>query len=67
MNLSKFLADTLISGHANGSFTTEQVIIFVTNYQMRGQVSQEDYQRVMNTLFPPDNEEEIKYSMQTAR
>lgn len=60
MNLSKFLTDTLISGRSNGSFTTEQVIIFVTNYQMRGQVSQEDYQRVMDALFPPETEEEAK-------
>ena len=56
MNLSKFLSDTLISGHSNGSFTMEQVIIFAQNYLNRGQITEEDYNRIMEYLFPKDEE-----------
>ena len=56
MNLSQFLSDALIGGYANGSFTTEQVIIFSQNYLNRGQITADDHQRVMDALFPPETE-----------
>jgi len=54
MNLSKFLSDALISGHGNGSFTTEQVIIYTQNYYNKAQVTQSDYDRVIAALSPQE-------------
>ena len=52
MNFSEFLRKNLINGFVNGSFTEEQVNIFSFNYLSRGQLTQEDFDLIQNTLYP---------------
>ena len=53
-DFAKFLTENLISGYQNGSFTKEQVGLYAFNYFSRQQITQDDFDRIRETLDPPD-------------
>lgn len=56
MNLAEFVKTNLISGYQNGSFTVEQVNIYSLNYQMRGIITQADFDDIQLAMSPPEPE-----------
>ncbi len=56
MNLAEFVKTNLISGYQNGSFSAEQVNIYSLNYQMRGIITQADFDEIQLAMNPPEPE-----------
>lgn len=49
-NLEGFIKDNLMSGFDNGSFTEQQVNIFSFNYFMKGHISQETFDELVEYI-----------------
>ena len=58
MDLAKFVKDNLIGGFQNGTWDEFQVRIFATNYLMRGQIKQADFDEIMQSMEPQEEIEE---------
>ena len=56
MNLADFVKGSLIGGYQNGSFTLEQVNIYALNYQMRGIITQADFDEMQLAINPPEEQ-----------
>lgn len=56
MNLAEFVKTNLVSGYQNGSFTTEQVNIFALNYQLRGIITEGDFNEIIEAITPQESE-----------
>ena len=58
MDLAKFVKDNLIGGFQAGTWDEFQVRIFATNYLMRGQIKQVDFDEIMQALEPQEKLED---------
>lgn len=56
-NLHDYIYENLISGYANGSFTKEQVVIYSTNYMIKGIFSEKDVESIPDKLDEIDMEQ----------
>ena len=54
MNLAQFVKDNLVGGYQNGNFTLEQINIFSLNYQMRGIITQADFDEIQTAINPKE-------------
>lgn len=54
MDLAKFVKDNLIGGFQNGTWDEFQVRMFSMNYLMRGQIKQEDFDEIMQSMEPQE-------------
>ena len=51
-DFAKFLTENLITGFNNGSFTKEQVGLYAFNYFTRQQITQDDFDTILEILEP---------------
>ena len=51
-DFAKFLTENLITGFNNGSFTKEQVSLYAFNYFSRQQITQDDFDTILEILEP---------------
>lgn len=63
-NLAEFIKTNLIRGFKDGSFSEVQINIFALNYMNKGQITQEDFEYILNEIEliknpPEETEEEI--------
>lgn len=58
-NLGKVLCNNLIDGYRNGSFNEQQVINSAGMYLAKAIITEEDFTRVFEVVYPPVVEEEI--------
>ena len=56
-NMAEFLKTSLIGGYREGSFTEMQINIFAFNYLSRGQITQGDFDEIMEAIKPQEDEE----------
>lgn len=54
----KFVIDNLKSGFENGSFSAEQVNIFAVNYKLKGLITDEQFNEVVEFVSPAVTESE---------
>ena len=59
-NQSKFIIDNLTKGFANGSFSTEQVNIFAMNYKLKGLISDEQFNAIVEFVSPAEETETVE-------
>lgn len=57
-NQAEFVKENLIGGFHRGTWNEFQVNIFAMNYQLRGVITQDDYNDIMNAINPPEPEHE---------
>jgi len=59
-NMVDFLKSNLINGYWNNSFSEQQVNLFAMSYLMKGMIKQEDFDRIMKSIEPPEPIEETQ-------
>ena len=59
-NQSKFIIDNLTKGFANGSFSAEQVNIFAMNYKLKGLISDEQFNEIVEFVSPEEEAEAVE-------
>ena len=59
-NQSKFIIDNLTNGFANGSFSAEQVNIFAMNYKLKGLISDEQFNEIVEFVSPAEEAEAVE-------
>lgn len=52
MDFAKFIKDNLIGGYQAGTWSEFQVNIFAMNYLMRGNITQDDFEEIMEAINP---------------
>ena len=57
-NQAEFVKENLIGGFQLGTWNEFQVNIFAMNYQLRGVITQEDFNEIMTAINPPELEPE---------
>ena len=61
-NQSKFIIENLTKGFENGSFSAEQVNIFAMNYKLKGLISDEQFNEIVEFVSPAEESEETEES-----
>lgn len=56
----KFIIDNLKKGFANGSFSAEQVNIFAVNYKLKGLISDEQFNEIVEFVSPAEEAEAVE-------
>lgn len=59
-NQSKFIIDNLTKGFANGSFSAEQVNIFAMNYKLKGLITDEQFNDIVEFVRPVEETEAVE-------
>lgn len=59
-NQSKFIIDNLTNGYANGSFSAEQVNIFAMNYKLKGLITDEQFNEIVEFVSPAEEAEAVE-------
>lgn len=59
-NQSKFIIDNLTNGFANGSFSAEQVNIFAINYKLKGLITDEQFNEIVEFVSPAEEAETVE-------
>ena len=55
-----FIIDNLTNGFANGSFSAEQVNIFAMNYKLKGLISDEQFNEIVEFVSPVEETEAVE-------
>lgn len=53
-DMVEFIKKNLIRGYWNGDFSEMQVHIFTLNYLNRGQITQDDFDYIIEAINPPE-------------
>lgn len=56
----KFIIDNLKSGFTNGSFSAEQVNIFAVNYKLKGLLTDEQFNEIVEFVSPAEEAETVE-------
>ena len=56
----KFIIDNLKSGFINGSFSAEQVNIFAMNYKLKGLITDEQFNEIVEFVSPEEEAEAVE-------
>ena len=56
----KFIIDNLKSGFKNGSFSAEQVNIFAMNYKLKGLITDEQFNKIVEFVSPVEEAEAVE-------
>ena len=59
-NQSKFIIDNLTNGFENGSFSAEQVNIFAMNYKLKGLITDEQFNEIVEFVSPVKETEAVE-------
>lgn len=59
-NQSKFIIDNLTNGFENGSFSAEQVNIFAMNYKLKGLITDEQFNEIVEFVRPVEETEAVE-------
>ena len=59
-NQSKFIIENLTKGFDNGSFSAEQVNIFAMNYKLKGLISDEQFNEIVEFVSPAEETETVE-------
>ena len=59
-NQSKFIIDNLTKGFDNGSFSAEQVNIFAMNYKLKGLITDEQFNDIVEFVSPTEEAEAVE-------
>ena len=62
-NWGKFIIDNLTNGYANGSFSAEQVNIFAMNYKLKGLITDEQFNEIVEFVSPEEEAEAVESEM----
>lgn len=49
-NFNEFIIENLINGYKEGSFTETQINIFAMNYHMRGQITRDEFDFILDEI-----------------
>lgn len=56
----KFIIDNLTKGFDNGSFSAEQVNIFAMNYKLKGLITDEQFNEIVEFVSPVEEAEAVE-------
>lgn len=59
-DMTEFIKRNLIEGYWNGSFRETQVNMFAFNYLNRGQIDQEDFDYIIESIKPKEDDEPVE-------
>lgn len=56
-DMAVFAKTNLINGYWNGSFNETQINIFAMNYMLKGIITQDDFNEILEAIKPQEDEE----------